>query len=124
LAERDTIHITGFVEDVRDYLAQAATFVVPLRVGGGMRLKLLQALAMAKPAVSTTIGAEGIAVAHGRNILLADSAADFAKCVIDLLGNRELRVRLGANGRQLVEENYSWEAATDLLEAAYRDVMR
>lgn len=124
LAEDGAVHVTGFVGDVRDYLARAAVFVVPLRVGGGMRLKLLQALAMAKPAVSTTIGAEGIAVAHGQHILLADSTAAFAQCVIDLLGDRSLRARLGENGRRLVEERYSWEAATDLLEATYQEVRR
>jgi len=124
LAEDGAVHVTGFVEDVRDYLAQAAVFVVPLRVGGGMRLKLLQALAMAKPAVSTTIGAEGIAVAHGQNILLADSAAAFAQSVVELLRDRGLRARLGENGRRLVETHYSWEAATDLLEAAYQEVRR
>ena len=124
LAEGGAVHVTGFVADVRDHLARATVFVVPLRVGGGMRLKLLQALAMAKPSVSTTIGAEGIAVAHGQEILLADDAAAFAQCVIDLLRDPGLRVRLGENGRRLVETRYSWEATTDMLEAAYQEVRR
>jgi len=124
LAEPGAIHITGLVADVRDYFARAAVFVVPLRVGGGMRVKLLQALAMARPVVSTSIGAEGIAVTHGQDILLADSAPDFARCAVDLLRDPELRARLGQSGCRLVEENYSWEAATDLLELAYRDVIQ
>ena len=118
------VYVTGFVEDVRDYFARATVFVVPLRIGGGMRVKLLQALAMERAVVSTSIGAEGIAVTHGQNILLADSAPDFARCVVDLLRAPQLRARLGQNGRRLVAENYSWEAATDLLESAYQDVMR
>ncbi|MCX7670846.1 MAG: glycosyltransferase family 4 protein, partial [Anaerolineae bacterium] len=124
LAEEGAVHVTGFVEDVRTYLARAAVFVVPLRVGGGMRLKLLQALAMGKAIVSTTIGAEGIAVAHGRDILLADDPAAFARCVVDLLRDRNLRARLGEHGRRLVEARYSWEAAADLLEAVYQEVTR
>ncbi len=88
-----------------------------------MRVKLLQALAMERAVVSTPIGAEGIAVTHGQDILLADSAPDFAWCVLTLLRDPELRARLGQNGRQLVEATYSWEAATDLLEAAYWDVI-
>lgn len=124
LAEPGAVHITGFVEDVRDYFARAAVFVVPLRVGGGMRVKLLQALAMERAVVSTSIGAEGIAVTHGQDILLADSAPDFAQRIINLLHNPELRARLGENGRRLVEERYSWEAATDQLELAYRDAIQ
>lgn len=124
LAEGSAIYVTGFVEDVRPYLARAAVFVVPLRVGGGMRLKLLQALAMGKAAVSTTIGAEGIAVTHGQDILLADDPFAFARCVVDLLRDRSLRMRLGEHGRRLVETRYSWEAATDMLEALYQEVRR
>jgi len=123
LMEAGAIHVTGYVDDVRTYLARAAVCVIPLRVGGGMRVKLLQAMAMAKPVVSTSIGAEGIAVEHGRHILLADSASDFADGVAGLLRDRGLQERLGQNARRLVAERYSWEAATDLLEQAYMDVV-
>ena len=122
LAETQGIHVAGFVEDVRDYFAKATVFVIPLRVGGGMRVKLLQAMAMARPVVSTPIGAEGIQVEDGRNILVAESAEDFAASVLRLLSDRKLGERLGQNARQLVEETYSWETATDLLEQVYREV--
>jgi sugar transferase (PEP-CTERM/EpsH1 system associated) len=123
LTESDAIHVTGYVDDVRAYLARAAICVIPLRVGGGMRVKLLQAMAMAKPVVSTSIGAEGIAIEHGRHVLLADTASDFASGVVSLLRNRGLREYLGQNARRLVAEHYSWEVATDLLEQAYMDVV-
>ncbi len=85
--------MTGFVEDVRDYFAKATVFVVPLRVGGGMRVKLLQAMAMARPVVSTPIGAEGIRVEDGQDLLLADTAPEisphawFDYCGINCCGN-------------------------------------
>lgn len=122
LADPGRIHVTGFVEDVRDYFAKAAVFVVPLRVGGGMRVKLLQAMAMARPVVSTSIGAEGIRVEDGQDLLLADTAPEFATCVVRLLRDQSLRERLGQNARRLVEEHYSWETATDLLEQVYREL--
>ncbi len=123
LAESTDIHVTGYVDDVRPYLARAAVCVIPLRAGGGMRVKLLQAMAMAKPAVSTTVGADGIAAEHGQHLLLADTASDFASSIVRLLRDRELCARLGQAARRLVEEHYSWEAATDVLEVAYRDVV-
>lgn len=124
LADGEAIHVTGFVEDVRAYMGETAVFVIPLRVGGGMRIKLLQALAMGRAVVSTAVGAEGIAVTHGQDILLADDAAAFARCVVQLLRDGELRERLGRNGRELIEKSYSWEAATDTLETAYRAVIQ
>ena len=123
LTESDAIHVTGYVDDVRACLARAAVCVIPLRVGGGMLVKLLQAMAIAKPVVSTSVGAEGIAVEHNRHLLLADTAADFASGVVSLLRDRGLRERLGQNARRLAAEHYSWEATTDLLEQAYRDVL-
>ncbi len=124
LAEPGTVHVTGFVADVEEYMAQTAVFVIPLRVGGGMRVKLLQALALARAVVSTSIGAEGMAVTHGQDILLADNAAEFASCVVQLLRDPEMRMRLGENGRKLIETSYSWETATDSLESAYRHAIQ
>jgi glycosyltransferase involved in cell wall biosynthesis len=84
--------------------------VVPLRVGGGTRIKIFEALAMARPVVSTTVGAEGLPVTDGQNILLADDPDAFASAVVRLLKDAELRQRIGRAGRCLAER-YSWDAA-------------
>lgn len=109
LAEREkSVHVTGWVEDIRPYLGRAAVCIVPLRIGGGTRLKIFEAMAMAKPVVSTTVGAEGLPVQSGKNVLLADKPEDFAQAVIGLFRGSELRHHLGSGARTLVEENYSW----------------
>lgn len=100
--------VTGTVDDVRPYLAEAAVCIVPLRIGGGTRLKIFEALAMAKPVVSTTIGAEGLPVTSGEHLVLADGAGDFAKAVVTLLRDPDQRQRLAKAGRALVEERFSW----------------
>lgn len=108
-AEREkSMRLTGWVEDVRPYLAQGATCIVPLRIGGGTRLKIFEAMAMAKAVISTTVGAEGLPVQSGKDCLLADTPDDFAQSVIRLLRDPDLRWRLGTAARKLVQENYSW----------------
>jgi glycosyltransferase involved in cell wall biosynthesis len=111
------------VDDLRPHLAQAAVTIVPLRMGGGTRFKILEAMAMAKPVVSTAIGAEGIDSAQGRNILLADAPADFAAAVGRVLDDAGLAARMGREGRALVEERYSWDTAAKLLEAFFGEVL-
>jgi sugar transferase (PEP-CTERM/EpsH1 system associated) len=106
--------VTGTVDDVRPYLAEATLCVVPLRIGGGTRLKIFEALAMAKPVVSTTIGAEGLPVVSGEHIVLADGAGDFAQAVVTLLRQPARRRELAEAGRALVKERFSWgRVATD-----------
>jgi glycosyltransferase involved in cell wall biosynthesis len=90
--------------------------VVPLRIGGGTRLKILEAMALGTPVVSTTKGAEGLDVTSGENILIADEPAEFADAVLCLLGDEPLRQKLAANGRRLVEGRYSWETCAQKLE--------
>jgi sugar transferase (PEP-CTERM/EpsH1 system associated) len=102
--------MTGWVPDVRPYLARAAAVVVPLRMGGGTRLKVLEALAMGKGLVSTTIGCEGLAVQDSEQLLVADAPQAFADAVVRLLDDRNLAHRLGARGRALVERDYGWDA--------------
>jgi glycosyltransferase involved in cell wall biosynthesis len=102
--------VTGAVDDIRPYLAKAAVCVVPLRSGSGTRIKIFEAMAMGKAVVSTTMGAEGLPVRHGENILLVDAPADFARQVVQLLRDPEGRARLGRTARRLVEENYGWPA--------------
>ena len=103
------VEVTGTVPDVRPYLAEAEVCVVPLRIGGGTRLKIFEALAMGKAVVSTRIGAEGLPIVPGRHFLQADSSAEFAEAVVGLLGDQPRRRSLGTAGRQLVETRYSWE---------------
>jgi len=103
-----SVTVTGAVEDIRPYLAKAALCVVPLRSGSGTRIKIFEAMAMGKAIVSTTLGAEGLPVTHGENIILADNPADFARQTIALLRDPQRREQLGRNARRLVEENYGW----------------
>ncbi len=104
------IKVLGFVEEIDPILQQSNIAVVPLFTGGGMRIKILNYLADGIPVVSTTIGAEGISVRDKEHILLADSAEEFAKCVINLIKNDGLQKQLIVNGRNLVEKQYSWES--------------
>jgi glycosyltransferase involved in cell wall biosynthesis len=109
LADREkSIRLTGWVEDIRPFVARGSICVVPLRIGGGTRLKIFEAMAMGKAVVSTTVGAEGLPVQPGENILLADTPDDFASSVVTLLRDPAERKRLGAAARALVHENYGW----------------
>lgn len=103
------IELTGYVDDVRPYLADAACFVVPLRVGGGTRLKILDAWAMGKAVVSTSVGCEGIQAVDGHNLLVRDTPDGFAQAVRDVLKDAGLRRRLGRAARQTVERLYGWD---------------
>ncbi len=118
------VDFVGEVADVRPYLEQAAVIVVPLRIGGGSRLKILEALAAGKAIVSTTIGAEGLELESEKHLLIADSAVDFAACVVRLLGCSEDRRHLGDQGRKRVAERYGWNEIAGRLESAWMDVSR
>lgn len=102
------VSLTGTIDDVRPPIANASVYVVPLRAGGGTRLKIYEALAMGKAVVSTTVGAEGLAVEPGRHYLAADTPAAFADSVVRLIRNPSERRQIGEAGRLLVEERYSW----------------
>ncbi len=122
LAEADPrIRVTGYVEDVNPYLENAGVLIVPLRAGGGMRVKILNALSQALPMVSTTIGCEGIAVEDGTHLLVADAPEKFAEAVLKLLANHEMGENLGMNGRTLIRERYDYRQVCTQLEAAYRN---
>jgi glycosyltransferase involved in cell wall biosynthesis len=103
-----SVHFSGYVEDIRFPVAGASVCVVPLRQGSGTRLKILEAMALGTPVVSTSKGAEGLAVTSGQDILIADDPAEFATQVVRLLGDVALRERLVANARRLVERTYDW----------------
>ncbi len=100
--------VSGTVDDVRPWMDAGSVFVVPLRAGGGTRLKIFEALAMEKPVVSTTLGAEGLALAPGREFVAADEPNDFVREVVSLLRDPARRRALARAGRRLVEEKYSW----------------
>ncbi len=103
------VQYTGYVDDVRPVVAQSWVSVVPLRVGGGTRLKILESMALGTPVVSTSKGAEGLAVSDGENILIADQPKEFAAGVVSLLRSTELRGKLAASGRFVVESRYDWD---------------
>jgi sugar transferase (PEP-CTERM/EpsH1 system associated) len=109
LQKQPGVVITGTVDDVRPFIASGSVYIVPLRIGGGSRLKILEAMAMKKAVVSTTVGAEGLRVVDGRHLLIADSPADFAQAIERCINDESLSRRLGEQGRILVEEQYRWD---------------
>ncbi len=117
------VELTGFVSDLRPHLAAAAAVVVPLRLGGGTRLKIVEAMAMGKAVVSTTLGAEGIEAVPGRDILIEDEPAAFADAVGRLLAEPGLAARIGQSARQLAADRYSWSGAARGLENFYRRIL-
>ncbi|MBM3190669.1 MAG: glycosyltransferase [Chloroflexi bacterium] len=119
LALDPSVTVTGYVADVLPYFGGADVYVVPLRMGGGTRLKVLEAMAAGLPLVSTTIGAEGIAGESGEYLLLADGAQAFADAVLDVLHKPTLRARLGAAARRYVVQNYDWRRIVPRLEPLY-----
>lgn len=123
LEKQGNIEVTGFVPDVRPYMASAAVVVVPLVSGSGTRLKILEAMGMGKAVVSTTVGAEGIDYSNGGDILIADDPESFAENIMALLVDGPKREMLGKNARALAEEKYSWNASAVDLEKAYRFVV-
>ncbi|MGA9393415.1 MAG: glycosyltransferase family 4 protein [Candidatus Sulfotelmatobacter sp.] len=122
-ASEKCIELTGWVNDIRPFLARGAVCVVPLRIGGGTRLKIFEAMAMGKAVVSTSVGAEGLAVQSGENILLADTPNDFAESVISLLTHQGRRQQLGTAARTLVQEDYSWTKVAQDFSSALQGVI-
>ncbi len=120
----ESVILTGYLDDVRPAVAQSWACVVPLRVGGGTRLKILEAMALGTPVVSTSKGAEGLEVTHGEDILIADTPAEFADAVLRLLDDKALRARLAANGRRLVESRYGWKVIGEKLDQLLRRVVK
>jgi glycosyltransferase involved in cell wall biosynthesis len=119
---RDGIQLTGHVDDIRPYVHRAACYVVPLRIGGGTRLKILDAWAMGKAIVSTSVGCEGLDAVDGKNILIRDDPQAFAAAVMTVLRDSGLRASLERNARLTAEQKYSWDVIGQTLSAIYRDV--
>ncbi len=123
LSDRPGVTITGFVKDVRPYIAHAAVYVVPIRVGGGTRLKVLEAMAMRKAVVSTSLGCEGYPVQDGVHLLVADEAEGFAEAIRRLFADAALRERLGRAAFEFVRSRYRWESLAPRLLHVYAEVL-
>jgi glycosyltransferase involved in cell wall biosynthesis len=116
-----SINVLGFVDDPVPYLRRSCVFVAPILSGGGTRLKLLEAMAMGKAAVTTRMGCEGIDGRNGIHFVVADAPRDFADGIVTLLQDAALRDRIGKNARELVERKYDWKIVMDKLNTLYRE---
>jgi sugar transferase (PEP-CTERM/EpsH1 system associated) len=117
------ITVTGYVDDIRPYVRQSAVYVVPLRVGGGTRLKVLDAMAMGMPLVATTVGCEGLNVKAGEHLVVADAPEAFAASTVALLKDPARRATLGRAARALVEREYAWHVVGRQLVGVYEEVL-
>ena len=122
LGREKGVTVTGFVADIRPFLASASVFVAPLRMGSGTRLKILVAMAMGIPVVSTSIAAEGIAVQDGMNIRISNDSDAFADAVTCILADPAQQKKLAAGGRKLVLENYSCQAVNRQLRCLWQEI--
>ena len=116
------IHVTGRVQDVRPFYEQSTVCVVPLRAGGGTRLKILEAMATGRPVISTSIGCEGLNLVDNEQILIADDPASFAQKSIELLTNPSLRKQISTNSRRFMESCYDWSVIVERLIEVYQQV--
>jgi glycosyltransferase involved in cell wall biosynthesis len=117
------VQVTGFVPDIRPYMADSSVYVVPLRLGVGIRGKILEAWGMRMAVVSTSVGCAGLQFEHGRNLLVGDTPELFAEHVVALLGDPVRRNRLGTEGRKTAEEFYSWESSALKLDTLYQSMI-
>ena len=125
LAAKDaSVIVTGRVDDVRPYMERASAYVVPLRIGGGTRLKIYEAMAMEKAIVSTTVGAEGLPVSHEAELLLADTAESFADSVVKLLNDNSLARSMGQRAANTVREKFGWKTVSQRFAAICEEALR
>ncbi len=117
-----SVHVTGRVPEVLPYYQRSSIAVVPLRAGGGTRLKILEAMALGRPVVTTTIGCEGLDVRDGEHVLIADTPEEFSSRVVELLTDRDLYLRIAANARELVVNRYDWKAIGAQMLRIYDDM--
>ena len=116
LSQDQAIIVTGRVDDVRVYLKKGRILICPVRLGGGFRGKILEAMAIGQPVVSTPLGAEGIPASNRENILIANNPEEFTQAVSDLLSDDSLFDKIRNNARKLVEEKYAWEKGVEVME--------
>jgi sugar transferase (PEP-CTERM/EpsH1 system associated) len=123
VATENAVRLTGWVEDIRPFLAKSTLCLVPLRIGGGTRLKIFEAMSMGKAVVSTSIGAEGLPVQPGKHLVIADDPTHFASATVNLLRDPASRRQLGIAARRLVEEKYSWAQVAKQFAKVLQDVV-
>lgn len=124
LVQNDSIIVTGKVDDVTPYLREGQIFICPVRLGGGFRGKILEAMAVGRPVVSTSLGAQGIPSVSGKNILIADNPEDFAVGIQRLMKDKDLYDQIRQEARKLVEEKYAWAKGVEVLENILREMMK
>ncbi len=117
------VHVTGRVESIQKYIQDALIYIVPLEIGGGIRLKILEAMASGRAIASTPIGCEGLAVIDGEHLRIAEMPEDFAAAILELAQQSELRQRLRRNARQLAAEHYDWDKVIHRQRERYRSLL-
>jgi sugar transferase (PEP-CTERM/EpsH1 system associated) len=120
----DSVTVTGTVDDVRPYVDRARVYIVPIRIGGGTRIKIFEALAQKKAVVSTTVGAEGLPLADGREILIRDDPDDFADTVSKLIEDDDLLAKIASGGHSLVTRKYNWKEVAKSFATALREAVK
>jgi sugar transferase (PEP-CTERM/EpsH1 system associated) len=123
LAKNPSVEVTGYVPDIRPYLARASVFICPMVGGSGIQNKILHAMAMGTPIVTTSIAIQALQVKDGEHLLVADEPQQFAEAVISLLNNKNLQKQLSVNARNYVQEHHDWDASGQKLEAVYRRIL-
>ena len=113
LTNYNNIELTGWVDDIRPYIAKGALYIVPIRIGGGTRMKIYEAMAMGKPIISTAIGAEGLPVINGENIVIEDNPIRFGEKIVELLENKQKREEIGSAAFDFVCKNFTWQKVSE-----------
>lgn len=124
LGEDENVVVTGYIEDTRKYIAMADVVICPMRIGGGIKNKILEAMSLGRAVVSTSIGAEGINVTSGENILIADTPAEFADSTIKMLNDSSFRERMIRNARELINEHYTWDECSKKYEELCEGILK
>lgn len=120
---RDNVHVTGWVDDIMPFYRRSTVCIVPLRAGGGTRLKVLEAMALGRAMVSTSVGCAGIDVVDGEHIFIADDTQDFAQKTVQLLSDAQLRAKMVSNARKMAVEKYDWGVLAGDLMQIYRELL-
>ncbi|MFH1612322.1 MAG: glycosyltransferase family 4 protein [bacterium] len=119
----ENIIVTGFVEDIREYIAQSCIYIVPVRTGGGTKTKILEAWSMEKPIISTLFGAMGLNYISNENIIIADTSLEFVDKIIMLFENENMRIELGKKGRETIEKKYDYKLISENLDKIYHKII-
>jgi sugar transferase (PEP-CTERM/EpsH1 system associated) len=124
LGRDNSVIVTGFVEDIRPYIARCSVFICTIVSGSGIKNKVLEAMAMGIPVVSTSIGALGIDTSFNKGIEIADDPEVFCETIVELLSNEALRTKIGKNARKIIEDKYSWESTTNNVDLLFKNMLQ